>query len=176
MGAVGADGFQRTRDLLHNDSSSAKVCRKALLKKRHPSSLSIQMGSGCWRRKTKGQVFCFAEAGHDPKTVAALGEALWVQHELLAGRSPNPKDSDEITVEPVCDAFLEAKENAGLSRPVATGEPMLLEPQVHRADRQQPEADHRVDGEERPVDTRQIVGPNEVVLVGQQRGDRRHTG
>ena len=82
--------------------------------KPHPDYPLFPHGSGQWARKIRGKIFYFG-SWKDPD--AALNYYLEVKDDLLAGRTPRPRGSDELTVERLCNLFLASKE-----RLVETGE------------------------------------------------------
>lgn len=83
--------------------------------------LSIHKGTGYWCRKVKGRVFYFGKVADDPKGTAALEEWLRVKDDLLAGREPRPKDSDLLTLETLCNTFLDHKEGHVKTGEIAPG-------------------------------------------------------
>jgi len=71
-------------------------------------------GSGQWAKKIRGRLFYF---GPWQDSDAALKYYLDVKDDLLAGRTPRPRGSDELTVENLCNLFLASRE-----RRVETGD------------------------------------------------------
>ncbi len=67
--------------------------------------------TGRWSKKVRGKLRYFGSWRDDPKGERAL--ALWLDQKdlLLAGREPQPKTS-ELTVEGLCDAFLQNRRTA----------------------------------------------------------------
>ncbi len=100
------------------DSTSRRTRGKAKLKKpRADFPLSIHRGTGYWTKKVHGKSYYFGKVVDDPKGTAALEEWLRIKDDLLAGREPRPKESELLTLESLCNAFLEHKEGR-----VKTGE------------------------------------------------------
>jgi len=71
-------------------------------------------GSGQWAKKIRGKLFYF---GPWQDSDSALKYYLDVKDDLLAGRRPRPRGSDELTVANLCDLFLGSRE-----RRVETGD------------------------------------------------------
>jgi len=82
--------------------------------KPHPDYPLFPHGSGQWARKIRGKLFYFG-SWKDPDS--ALKYYLEVKDDLLAGRRPRPRGSDELTVANLCDLFLGSRE-----RRVETGD------------------------------------------------------
>jgi integrase len=82
--------------------------------KPHPDYPLFPHGSGQWARKIRGKLFYF---GSWKDSDAALNYYLEVKDDLLAGRKPRPRGSDELTVANLCDLFLGSRE-----RRVETGD------------------------------------------------------
>ncbi|MBN1394197.1 MAG: tyrosine-type recombinase/integrase [Pirellulales bacterium] len=66
--------------------------------------------AGYWAKKVRGRTVYFGRVSDDPKGKAAL--ELWLEQkdDLLAGREPRPKSSDELTVADLCNEFITHKE------------------------------------------------------------------
>ena len=62
-----------------------------------------------WAKKIKGKLHYFGRVADDPKGQVALDLWLAQKDDLLAGRTPRPQDN-RLTVEDLCDQFLEHKE------------------------------------------------------------------
>lgn len=71
--------------------------------------LSIHKGTGYWCKKVRGKVYYFGKVADDPKGRAALELWLDQKEDLLAGRVPRER-RDELTVDELCDAFLQYHE------------------------------------------------------------------
>ncbi len=69
---------------------------------------------GYWAKKIRGKLIYFGRIAEDPKGEAALNKWLDEKEALLAGRTPRAH-LDGLTVEDLCDHFLNAK------RPLVTG-------------------------------------------------------
>jgi integrase len=82
--------------------------------KPHPDFPLFPHGSGQWARKIRGKLFYFG-SWKDPDS--ALNYYLEVKDDLLLGRKPRPRGSDELTVENLCNLFLVSRE-----RKVETGD------------------------------------------------------
>ena len=76
------------------------------LKKPRPDFPLTPRGDGRWQKKVRGKVHYFRGTAQD-----ALDEWLRVKDDLLAGRDPRP-ETGQLTVKALCNAFLEAKQNA----------------------------------------------------------------
>jgi len=63
-----------------------------------------------WAKKVRGKRHYFGKCAGDPKGQAALVEWLRVKDDLLAGRSPRPKDEQGLTVAELCDRFVVSKD------------------------------------------------------------------
>ena len=87
-------------------SNKASISRKP-----HPDFPLTPRADGRWAKKVRGKVYIFAGT-----TDEALAEWLRVKDDLLAGRTPRLK-GDGLTVEDLCDHFLNAKRHL-----VETGE------------------------------------------------------
>ena len=102
-----------------SDSTVARSRRKATSppdKPRPDFPLFCHKGTGYWAKKVRGKLEYFGKKTGDPKGEAAL--LPWLKHKdhLLAGRKRR-EDGEGLTVEDLCDHFINAK------RPlVASGE------------------------------------------------------
>ena len=63
-----------------------------------------------WAKKVRGKRHYFGKCAGDPKGQAALIEWLRVKDDLLAGRTPRPKDEQGLTVAELCDRFVVSKD------------------------------------------------------------------
>lgn len=87
--------------------SSAKKLGGAKLKN---FALSIHKGTGYWCRKVRGRVYYFGRVADDPKGQAALHQWLEQKDDLLAGREPRVRKSDEVSVAAICNEYLTHQE------------------------------------------------------------------
>ncbi len=75
--------------------------------KPHPDFPLFPHAGGVWARKIRGKLHYFG-SWNDPD--GALAHYLEVKDDLIAGRRPRPRGSDELTVENLCDLFLASRE------------------------------------------------------------------
>src|SRR3990167_4550533 len=94
-----------------SDSTPSRTRGKLPRKPRADFPLNVHKATGYWTKKVHGHCHYFGRVSDDPKGTAALEEWLRIKDDLLAGREPKPKSGD-LTVEGLCNHFLQSKERA----------------------------------------------------------------
>jgi integrase len=95
---------------MSSDSTRRKSRGKGPKKPRADFPLRVHKGTGYWCKKVRGRVHYFGKVADDPEGKAALEEWLRVKDYLAAGREPPPKDSNRLTLEGLCNHFMQNKE------------------------------------------------------------------
>ncbi|HEX4129730.1 MAG TPA: HNH endonuclease [Pirellulales bacterium] len=96
-----ADAATNNADAKHKRNLKAK--RAGVVKPRADYPLTPR-GDGRWCKKIRGRIHYFTGTAEE-----ALEEWLRVKDDMLAGRTPRPKDDDRIAVDGLANAFLTAK-------------------------------------------------------------------
>jgi integrase len=90
------------------NSTTAKRGRKSRATKPRADFPLFPHAVGRWAKKVRGRTIYFGKIADDPKGEAALNKWLDEKDALLAGRTPRA-DNGGLTVEDLCDLFLNAK-------------------------------------------------------------------
>lgn len=92
--------------------SGRKAGRPPRPKKPRPDFPLYPHRAGYWAKKVRGRTVYFGRVDSDPKGQRAL--ELWLEQrdDLLAGREPQALKPDALTLESLCNAFMQSKERA----------------------------------------------------------------